>query len=32
LAIEWPFPAGERPIVSDKDAQGVSITTAEFFS
>ena len=31
LGIEWPLPAGEVPIVSDKDASGLSFKDAEVF-
>jgi len=32
LAIDWPVQAGEEPVVSAKDAQGVSINEAELFT
>lgn len=31
LAIHWPIPAGESPIVSDKDMMGISFQEAEVF-
>lgn len=31
LSIDWPIPEGESPIVSGKDAQGVSFNSAELF-
>lgn len=31
LAIEWPLVNGQAPLVSDKDSQGESWETAEFF-
>ncbi len=32
LAIGWPIQAGEEPVVSAKDAQGLSFNEAELFS
>jgi len=31
LAIDWPIPAGEAPILSTKDAQGKTMAEAETF-
>jgi dTDP-4-dehydrorhamnose 3,5-epimerase len=32
LAIDWPVPAGEQPLVSGKDQQGSSFATAETYA
>jgi dTDP-4-dehydrorhamnose 3,5-epimerase len=31
LAIEWPLPHGQAPLVSGKDAQGGAFASAEYF-
>ena len=31
LAIEWPLPHGQAPLVSEKDAQGGVFASAEYF-
>ena len=31
LRIEWPLPAGVRPLLSAKDASGVAFKDAEYF-
>jgi len=31
LNIQWPFPAGEQPILSDKDSQGKLFKDAEIY-
>ncbi|MBT8401944.1 MAG: dTDP-4-dehydrorhamnose 3,5-epimerase [Rhodothermia bacterium] len=31
LAIDWPIPAGEPPILSDKDRQGVPFAEADMY-
>lgn len=32
LAIDWPIPPGEEPILSDKDKRGMPFTQTEVFS